>query len=65
VIEIKPQHTYLAFWVISYPLEAMGDMMGLIWWDGDSGEYLGAYRFRYYDPLDPGNKPFSGKDRKN
>ena len=65
MIKIEPQDTILAFWFISYPPEAMGDMMGMIWRDGDSGKYFGEFRFRYYDPLDPGNAPFSGKDRKS
>jgi hypothetical protein len=64
VIKIEPQHTFLALWFISFPVEAKMDIMGAIWRDGDSGEYLGRYRFRYYDPLDPGNHPLSGKDRK-
>jgi hypothetical protein len=63
-IVVKPQHTYLAFWVIPYPAND-ADMMGVIWRDGDTGEYLGEARFRYYDPLDPANDAFSGKDRKH
>ena len=64
MIKIEPQDTFLAFWVISFPAEAKMDMMGAIWRHGDTGEYLGRYRYRYYDPLDPGNHALSGKDRK-
>ena len=64
MIKIEPQHTFLALWFISFPPEAKMDIMGAIWRDGDSGEYLGRCRFRYYDALDPGNHPLSGKDRK-
>lgn len=44
-------------------LTETSDWMGHLRMEG--GRPVLTYRFRYYDPDDPGNDPFSGKDTKN
>ena len=62
MINIKAQDTYLAFWFVSFPYEAKLDIMGgAIWRDGGTGECLGRYKFRHYDPENPGHLLSSGE----
>ena len=59
-IEMGPEDEVLGIWNMAFPdFEWMGLAIA-------KGGYVeGAYRFRYYDPDDPGNPAFSGKDRKS
>ena len=62
-IEFTQDKHFVAFWVLG--LSKMGDVMGAAWLEKDSGRYRGKMRIRKYDPEDPDNDAFSGKDQKD
>lgn len=60
MIDFLPTDHVIGFWFVPGDEK---DWMACIWIRGE--ELQGTYRFRYYDPEDPGNDAFSGQDRKS
>ena len=59
MIVIDENFVGMWFMNLSQTVDWMGSLMM------DEGGFKMVYRFRYYDSEDPGNDPYSGKDKKS